>query len=324
MADNIDQSTGKPAIAYVGKRPWHGLGEQLPEGQPIETWLRAARLEWELLKLPVQYLVDGGLRIMDDRYVLVRSDTQTGLSIVSGDYLIVQPKEVLEFYRDLVKEFGYTLETAGALDHGRKVWALARTNITDAADNEGYDKLGAYLLLATSCDKTLATTAAFTAIRVVCENTLFFATEDARKQRRLQVKVPHNLRFDASDVKAELGVMTTAWSGFMARVRSMSAYQIKAEMASSFFDALFMQKNSKALSNRAQRERDTIISLYHSAPGHELTSANQTLWGAVNAVSYYVDHVRSGAAGERLDSAWFGSGQALKEKAWIHASALVQ
>ena len=37
---------------------------------------------------------------------------------------IVQPKEVLEFYRELVKEYGYTLETAGALDGGRKVWAL--------------------------------------------------------------------------------------------------------------------------------------------------------------------------------------------------------
>ena len=58
MAHNIDSTTGKPAIAYVGKRPWHGLGEKLPEGQPIEVWLKAARLEWELRRLPVQYLVE--------------------------------------------------------------------------------------------------------------------------------------------------------------------------------------------------------------------------------------------------------------------------
>ncbi len=31
----IDVSTGKPAIAYVGETPWHGLGEKLPAGAPI-------------------------------------------------------------------------------------------------------------------------------------------------------------------------------------------------------------------------------------------------------------------------------------------------
>ena len=41
-----------PAIAYVGKRPWHELGEQLPEGQPIEIWREAAQLDWELMRLP--------------------------------------------------------------------------------------------------------------------------------------------------------------------------------------------------------------------------------------------------------------------------------
>ena len=32
MAHEIDSSTGVPAIAYLGEKPWHGLGEKLPEG----------------------------------------------------------------------------------------------------------------------------------------------------------------------------------------------------------------------------------------------------------------------------------------------------
>jgi phage/plasmid-like protein (TIGR03299 family) len=121
MGHEIDFSTGSPAIAYVGDETWHGFGEKLSEGQPIEAWLKAARLEWELKRLPVQYLVDGKLQTMDDRFVLVRSDTKAALSVVSSDYQIVQPNEVLEFYRELVDLFGYKLETAGALDGGRKV-----------------------------------------------------------------------------------------------------------------------------------------------------------------------------------------------------------
>ena len=107
MPHDIDCSTGKPAIAYVGEPPWHGLGERLAEGETIEVWIKAARLDWELKMLPVHYLIDGTLRGMDDRFVLARSDSGAALSVVSGDYHIVQPKEVLEFYRDLVASFHY-------------------------------------------------------------------------------------------------------------------------------------------------------------------------------------------------------------------------
>jgi len=66
---------------------------------------------------------------MDGEFVLARNDTHEALSIVSADYHIVQPGEVLEFYRDLMDDYGYTLETAGSLNNGRKVWALARTGV---------------------------------------------------------------------------------------------------------------------------------------------------------------------------------------------------
>lgn len=117
---------------------------------------------------------------MSDRFVLARSDTQAALSVVSGDYQVVQPKVVLEFYRDLVEQRGYPLETAGALAGGRKVWALARTGPVAGVADDAADKLGAYVLLATSCDKTLATTVTFTSVRVVCQNTLSFSVRDMK------------------------------------------------------------------------------------------------------------------------------------------------
>jgi phage/plasmid-like protein (TIGR03299 family) len=323
MPHDIDLSTGKPAIAYVGEKPWHQLGEKLPKDAPIDIWLRAAKLEWELTRLPVQYLVDGTLRTMEDRFVLVRNDTNAALSVVSSDYQIVQPREVLEFYRELVTMYGYTLETSGALNGGRKVWALAKTGVTDTADQGGKDELSAYLLLATSCDKTLATTAAFTSIRVVCQNTLFFAIEEVGLKRRPQVKVPHNLRFEAEQVKERLGLMDKAWSEFIGRVRKMTGRPMHPDEASAFFKDLFIQNQNPGLSMRAQREHEAILALFRSAPGQDLQSAKDTLWGAVNAVSYYVDHIRAGSAGDRLNSAWFGAGSALKEKAWVQANALV-
>ena len=59
MSHDLDESTGKPAMAYVGERPWHGLGEALPPDQDIETWVQAARLDWEIEMLPVNYQMGG-------------------------------------------------------------------------------------------------------------------------------------------------------------------------------------------------------------------------------------------------------------------------
>jgi len=279
LPHEIDLSTGKPAIAYVGEKPWHELGERLEPGASIETWLRAAGLEWKLERLPVQYLVDGSLKTMDDRFVLVRNDTHAALSVVSADYQIVQPSEVLEFCRDLVETCGYILETAGALDSGRKVWALARAGRNETADTGGKDELAAYVLLATSCDKALATTAAFTSIRVVCRNTLFFALEDVGMKKRRYIKVAHNIYFEAGEVKEQLGLIDKAWSAFLEQVRKMADHPMERENASSFFQSLFPQGKSKRLSNKAQREYEALIGLFGSALGQEISSAKDTQTG---------------------------------------------
>lgn len=108
--------------------------------------------------------------------VLYRSDTLASLSVVSKRYNVVQPHEVLHFYQDLVQAGRFELETAGVLKGGRMLWALAKTG-QDMRLNGG-DIVKYYLLLATSCDGTLCTTAQFTSLRVVCNNTLQMALND--------------------------------------------------------------------------------------------------------------------------------------------------
>lgn len=185
------------------------------------------------------------------------------------------------------------------------------------------DELAAYVLLATSCDKSLATTAAFTSIRVVCQNTLFFAKQDIKSHRRPQVKVPHHRTFDAGWVKKQLGLLDPPWKEFVERVRQMAECEMKLPQAGEFFEAVLSSDKNKPLSPKATQEWLTLRALFFKAPGQELNTARETLWGAVNAVTYYVDHTRPGSS-ERLDGAWFGSGQLLKEKAWTKACELIE
>jgi phage/plasmid-like protein (TIGR03299 family) len=111
----------------------------------------------------------------------------------------VQPRDILEFYRDLTERSGFELETAGSLKGGRKIWALARTGQTGLL--KGNDRTNAYVLLATACDGTMATTAQFTSVRVVCNNTLAVALNGQTQS----VKVSHRSVFDGK------GALTVRW-----------------------------------------------------------------------------------------------------------------
>ena len=153
--------------------------------------------------------------------MVYRSDTKTPLSVVSNRYQVVQPREVLEFYRDLTGVSGYELETAGILKGGRKFWALARTGQTTVL--KGNDQVNGYLLLATSCDGTLATTATPTTVRVVCSNTLTISLNCATRA----ITVPHNTRFDPQAVKKQLGIAVSQWDEFMYRMRALAERKVQ-------------------------------------------------------------------------------------------------
>lgn len=58
--------------------------------------------------------------------------------------------------------------------------------------------------------------------------------------------------------------------------------------------------------------------------GSELASSAGTAWGLLNAVTEFVDHEKRARSQEfRLDSAWFGQGANLKQRALDHALQLV-
>jgi len=91
----IDETTGRAAIAYAGRTPWHGLGQQLSEGADIDTWTREAGLGYSVQACDVQYETPAvtGLQSWPERKVLTRSDTGAPLAVVSKDYRVVQPAE---------------------------------------------------------------------------------------------------------------------------------------------------------------------------------------------------------------------------------------
>lgn len=338
MAHQLEQ------MAYVGETPWHGLGNQLSQNQPIEVWAQQAGMDWRIESSNVSYMAQnerGQSIIMpyEEQRVLYRSDTYAPLSVVSQRYQEVQPMEILNFYKDLTQQSGFELETAGVLKGGRKFWALARTGQSSALKVK--DVSNGYILLATACDGTLATTAQFTSIRVVCNNTLAIALKGQNSSAGV-VKVPHSTKFDAEKIKQQLGISVRAWEEHMYEMKQLSQRKVTQQEAAAYFDAVF---NNTSLS--VAEQDDSIIQFYRNiatqtAPtsestkaepngramskvmtmfngqgrGAELSSAKDTAYGLLCSITEFADHERRAMSQDhRLDSAWFGAGAGLKQRA---------
>jgi len=315
------------SMAYVGEEPWHGLGNRLAPKQPLDVWARQAGMDWKIESGDVRFIAGndglGSIHAYAEMKVLYRSDTKAPLSVVSSRYQVVQPREILEFYRDLTEVGGFELETAGVLKEGRKLWALARTG--QSATLKGKDTVNGYLLLATACDGTLATTAQFTSVRVVCNNTLQIALGDSTGA----VKVSHRSQFDAQAVKKQLGVAISSWDEFMYRMKALSERKVKPQTAEAYFRKVLAYPGNTAkdgpIATTNERAVKAATELFSGrGKGSILASASGTAWGLVNAVTEFVDHERRARSDDhRLDAAWFGQGATMKQKAWDEAMRLV-
>lgn len=306
MAHEIDMSNDKANMAFVGELPWHGLGQQLTEDSPIEVWAQEAGMDWTAKEAEVIYNVDGKPISYLDRKVIYRGDNIAPLSVVSTDYKMVQPIEMLEFFRDLSEAGGFALETAGCLFGGKKFWALAR--VGESARIIGQDEIKPYLLIASSLDGSLATCAHFTSVRVVCNNTLRMSIGNGSKA---QVRVPHQAKFDADEVQASLGIAAKTWDQFIANATKLAKFKIDRDDAIQVVadqlktewkkdDGCDMLAGDMLESSLVLRR---IIHLYDGAGlGADYKSSKGTAWGLVNAVTQYFDHQSGAKSADRSRS----------------------
>lgn len=325
MAHMIDMTNGRANMAYVGETPWHGLGSELTRGADLDVWRVEAGLDWNVGRAQVAFKPEGkGVFVKGDSQVLYRDDTFAQLGIVSDRYQIVQPGEVLEFFRDIVGTGGLELETAGSLDGGKKVWALAKTG--DGFSIMGQGRVEGYVLLSTSFDGSMATRAQFTSVRVVCNNTLQLAAKDTKGA----VIVPHSSTFDATGVKIDLGLIHGAFSTFEDQAQELAQRRLTNEEAMKLLAQVMVPSSEgkdfdqSTVSTKRFNQVLTVFDLYqHAGRGSNLRSAAGTAWGLVNAVTEYVDHHAARNTNNRFRSGQFGPGATMKQDAFARALALV-
>jgi phage/plasmid-like protein (TIGR03299 family) len=305
------RANGAVEFAYLASdgTPWHGLGQALQDGTSIDAWREAAGMDWRIRRSQVRYAVDRDASqfiTLPEQHVLFRSDTNAPLGVVSNKYQVVQPGEVIEFFRDIAKAGGLELSAAGTIYGGKRFWATAK--IGEAAPASVADKIGGYILISTSADGSLATEVRRTTVRTVCKNTLQMAMADAKAS----IKVSHRSVFDPASVKEFMGLNTAAWDSFRHTVTRLANIEMLEDEAVEMTAQVF---------GGGEKVRETagykkVLSLFNGeGMGSTLDGVMGTRWGFLNAVTEYADHhVRARTDENRFVASQWGAGADLKAR----------
>lgn len=374
MAHRIEDNM----LAFQGMTPWHGLGVNVPTGTSGQEMLKLAKLDWQVVSKHLAILEDqersGRMQfryraigdpqlivkgsVLDGYRAIMREDTGQVFQIATNRYHPLQNQEIVDFFREFCGAGHATMETVGAIDGGRVVFALAKLtkNGSDPdATLPGGDEIKGYLLMSTSHDGSVRTIASATNIRVVCMNTLSAAWAEAfnkgkrgkagsgvfmkkhshkwTSQTREEAKKAIGMACEAvqktnelaqklSQVKLDYKGQRTFVNELLGKVTLQTILDDTDNSGGSLLDQAVAATMVAAKESADTRVGRYILDAILDSPGSEMASAKGTMWGAVNGVTYYVDHVRSRSQDTRLEQAWYGTGEAMKTQAMVTAVKL--
>jgi phage/plasmid-like protein (TIGR03299 family) len=270
-------------------------------GSSAAAMIDAAALGWTVEQHPLEAVLgrpEGGepSRVPVPRVVAnVRSDTRAVLGVVGEGYEPLQNRAAFTFC-DAITDSGEAhwlgaAETRG----GARVHALMQLERTiRIGDAEGEDVLP-LLCFRNGHDGGLAVTISVAPFRLACLNGMMLPLEGA--ERTWKARHTANLDARMADARRTLGI---AWQ-YYDELEEVGGQLIRERMSSAEFERFLAQlvplpeprgdatNGGRAVRN-AERVREAIATAYRATP--DLANITGTRWGALQAVTTYVDHVQ--------------------------------
>jgi phage/plasmid-like protein (TIGR03299 family) len=297
----------------VLKTPWHGLGRILGDSPSIDEALIAANLLWKVALLPLYALQQPNGNTLPQHIhthkAVRREDTGEIFTVVSNKYQPLQNDEAFDVFRPLVEDGSITLETAGSLKNGRKVWILAKISEAKDAEVRDGDIVKPYVMLSNSHDGTQAVRFGFTPIRVVCNNTLSWATEHA-DSKLLRVYHRGNLRGNLDLLRQSLDTAKVEFSLRADKYRRLAKSNVNQNDLTKYIRAVLQTEDV------TPRENAIMDVLFNGRGIGTRPQDRISWWDAYNAINEWMLYHRGRSADSRLASAWFGDGYLLDQTAF--------
>ncbi|MBK0368262.1 DUF932 domain-containing protein [Flavobacterium agrisoli] len=314
MAHNINfnEKTGRYSFFSVQEKAWHGLGQIVAQYPTSEEAIKHAGLDYQVVKSPLFTKASDSIETTQDTevgsnilevpnyYATSRTDNNTVLGVVGKDYHIVQNRDAFNFFDAIVGGGeGILYETAGALGKGERIFITAK--LPDYIRvGKGDDVTEKYIFLTTSHDGSGSITAAFTPIRIVCQNTLNASLRNMTNVVRIKhtsgarqrIENAHKIMGLANTLSLQLENIFNHW----AKVR-VTDQEVKKLIQ------LALCPNKETLDLLKKGAEDDVSTVFKNvvedafsyamiSDTQQMETTKGTLFGAYNAVTGYYQNVR--------------------------------
>lgn len=328
--------TEKDTMFAVGEAPWHRLGRVLEQAPTPAEAIYFAGLSWRVALRPLTTtLADGGqaVAIATHRSVL-REDTGEILGVVGEDFTPLQNADAFNWFEPLCKEGLITLETAGSLRRGRRVWIMAKV-ATSGVEIVPDDVVEPFVLLCHGHDGSLALRVGFNAVRVVCANTLAAALDEG--EGLFCLRHTAGLSTSLEEVRSVLAKQIDMFRGSSDAWRHLATKRCD--------DAAFERYVLRVLTrvvgdvgeeqepgpSTGKRILEVVRPLFEGGAGNDRPGVRGTYWAAYNAITEWLTHHRGAKTGttveqaeRRFDALHLGDGRRLGRRALMLALAAAE
>ena len=332
---NFNEKSGRYSFFSVQEKAWHGLGQIVTDYPTSAQAINHAGLDYEVTKSPLYTKASNIIDPTDNLelgnnevnvpnyFATIRTDNNTVLGVVGKEYQIVQNREAFSFFDSIVGGTdGILYETAGALGNGERIFITAKLPDYIRVGN-GDDVTEKYIFLTTSHDGSGSITAAFTPVRIVCQNTLNASLRNMSNVIRIRhtsgakqrLENAHKVMGLANEFSNQLEDIFNNW----AKVK-VHDHEFKKMIQ------FALCPNKETLQHLKAGNEDEISTVFKNtvedAFAYAMTSETQqmnttkgTLFGAYNAVTGYYQNVRSYKDSEaKLQSIILGGTAQLKSQ----------
>lgn len=299
---NYNEQTGKHSFFSVKDKAWHGLGQIVQDFPTSAEALKFAGLDYfvEKRKLFTQRNEYENPQIsIPDYYATLRTDNNEVLGVVGKDYEVIQNVDAFNFFDAIVSGDGIQYETAGALGKGERIFITAKLPSYIKVGRD--DLMEQYLFLTTSHDGYGSITAAFTPIRIVCNNTL----NAAMKNQSNSIKIRHtaNAKGRLEQAHKVMGISNKLSQQLEEVFNSWTKLRVTDPELQRLIQ-LAMVPNKEVLENIKSGNWDELSTCFNnmcnsvyeysmSSPTQQTETTKGTLFGAYNAVTGYFQNIRN-------------------------------
>lgn len=314
---NFNEANNEYSFFSVKERAWHGLGKIVEQYPTSAEAIKFAGLDYSVEKRPLftydteNHTGDPDIDLLvpeievPNYFATIRTDTEQVLGVVGKDYEVVQNVNAFEFFDAIVGGGeGMLYETAGALGKGERIFITAKL--------PGYIRVGKddfiekYLFLTTSHDGFGSITAAFTPVRIVCNNTLNAAIRNHTNAIKIRhtasandrLKQAHTLMGISNTMADEMEEIFNHWSTVRIADKEVKKLIQVAMVPNKEVLQNLMAGKADELSTTYTNMVDKVFEYAMSSPTQQMQTTAGTLFGVYNSVTGYFQNVRNYKDGE--------------------------